>query len=109
MDLESAISNQQRATSLTDDSHPNRPTYLSNLGDCQQTRFRRLGNLSDLEGAILNQQKAVELTDDKHTDKPTYLNNLGIFQRSRFECLGSLVESIGRPDNPGQRPEARDL
>jgi len=31
-DLENAISNYEKAVELTDDRHPNKPMYLSNLG-----------------------------------------------------------------------------
>jgi len=42
------------AVELTDDRYPDHPMYLSNLGGVQQTRFGRLGDMSDLENAISN-------------------------------------------------------
>jgi len=52
------------------------PGRLCNLGNAQERRFHRLGQLADLENAISNQQKAVELTQDDHPNKSTYFSNL---------------------------------
>jgi len=46
--------NQRKAVELTDDGHPDKPMYLSNLGISQETCFRCLGELADLENAIFN-------------------------------------------------------
>jgi tetratricopeptide (TPR) repeat protein len=66
--------------------------YLSNIGMAQQTRFERLGDLSDLKNAILNKAKAVQLTNDGHPQKPGHLSNLSIAQQTLFECLGDLSD-----------------
>jgi CHAT domain-containing protein len=66
--------------------------YFSNLGITQQTRFNRLGDLSDLENAISNNAKAVDLTDDGHPIKPGRLLNLGNAQLTRFNRLGDLSD-----------------
>ncbi|KIM80324.1 hypothetical protein PILCRDRAFT_73287 [Piloderma croceum F 1598] len=92
IDLENVISHQTRAVELTNDGHPSKPMYLSNLGNSQETRFGYLGDLADLENAIFNKTKAVELIDDEHPSKPMYLSNLGISQETRFGRLGDLAD-----------------
>ncbi|KIM78354.1 hypothetical protein PILCRDRAFT_794197 [Piloderma croceum F 1598] len=91
-DLENAITNTQNAVELTDESHPDKPWYLSNHSICQLRHFERLGHLSDLENAISNIQKAVNLTNDGHPDRPKYFSNLGNSLLSRFERLGDLSD-----------------
>jgi hypothetical protein len=63
IDLENAISNQQKSMELMDDGHPNIPGLLSNLGTGHRTRFDLLGELADLDTAIAKQSKAVKLTE----------------------------------------------
>ena len=77
---------------LTPDEHPDKPTYLSNLGNSLQARFERFGSLKDLENAIFNQQKAVDLTPYGNPDKPRHLSNLGTSLQARFKRLGSLED-----------------
>jgi len=43
-DMEDCILNLQKAVQLTDDGHPNKAAYLSNLGGSQRVRFDRLGD-----------------------------------------------------------------
>lgn len=75
--VEKAISPKQEAVSLTPDSHPDKPGWLSNLGTSVQSRFERLGDVKDLESAISFQQAAIHLTPDGHPDRPGRLNRLG--------------------------------
>jgi hypothetical protein len=82
----------ENAVKSTDDRHPSKPGFLSNLGVTQQARFQHIGDISDLENAIFNKEKAVQLTDDEHPDKPMYLSNLGNSQDVRFERLGDLSD-----------------
>jgi len=80
--MEDCILNLQKAVQLTDDGHPNKAAYLSNLGGSQRVRFDRLGRLTDLEHSISNLNKAVQLTDDGHPDKAVYLSSLGSSQKA---------------------------
>jgi len=73
-DPENFISIQLKAVGLTDDRCPNRSQYLSDLGNNQQTRFKRPSKFADLENVISNHRKTVELTNDGHTCKPGYLS-----------------------------------
>jgi len=68
------------------------PSRLSNLGNGQETRFNRIGELADLENAISNKQQAVELTDDSHPTMPRFLSNLGSCQAARFVRHGELAD-----------------
>jgi hypothetical protein len=77
---ENAILNLQKAVQLTGDGHPDQAMYHSNLGNSQETHFKRLGDLSDLKNAIYNQQMAVQLTDDGDPRKLGCLSNLGSSQ-----------------------------
>jgi len=83
---------KQNAVDLTPDGHPNKPCYLSNLGNALQTRFERVGNLTDIENAILSNQNAVDLTPDSHPNKPMRLSNLGNALQTRFERVGNLTD-----------------
>ncbi|KIM76596.1 hypothetical protein PILCRDRAFT_12648 [Piloderma croceum F 1598] len=65
---------------------------LYNLGLSQETRFKRLSDLSDLENAISNCQKAVELPDQEQSDQPLYLVGLARCQQTRFERLRDLSD-----------------
>ncbi|KIM20452.1 hypothetical protein M408DRAFT_82008 [Serendipita vermifera MAFF 305830] len=115
--VEKAISPKQEAVSLTPDSHPDKPGWLSNLGTSVQSRFERLGDVKDLESAISFQQAAIHLTPDGHPDRPGRLNRLGRSVLSRFEHLRDfedLEKAIsfyqtavdltpdGHSDKPGQ-------
>ena len=70
---------------MTDDGHPGRTGYLSNLGIIQYSHFECIGLPCDLENAISNQRKAVELTNYKH---PMYLMNFGTSLAAHFGILG---------------------
>jgi len=56
VDLESAISNKNKAVQLADDTHSVQPICLTNLSNSQLDRFEQLGFLDDLE------KKAAEFT-----------------------------------------------
>lgn len=96
-DLDSSIVNMQSAVNLTEDTNPDKPSYLSNLGISLSRRFLRLGHLTDLENAIINLQKAVRLISDENLHKSAHLCNLAISLRHRYQRLedaADLHESI---------------
>ncbi|KAJ7136960.1 CHAT domain-containing protein [Mycena epipterygia] len=80
----------EAAVALTPDGHPDKPSQLNNLGNLLNSRFQRLGDLTDLQSAVLRFETAVALTPDGHPDKPSRLNNLGNSLLARFERLGDL-------------------
>jgi len=88
----------EKAADLTPDSHPDKPLRLSNLGHAFQTRFIRLGNLTDIKNAILCNQRAVDLTPDGHPSKSHRLSNLGSVFSLRLEYLHNIedLESLLR-------------
>jgi hypothetical protein len=58
-----SISNTRaKAVSLTPDSHPDKPTYLNDLGISLQSRFVCLGELKDLDESFNSLKKAISLT-----------------------------------------------
>jgi tetratricopeptide (TPR) repeat protein len=86
-DLNSAISNTQKAVELTDDGHPNKPGCLSDLGGFQRIRFGLLGQLADINSAIFNIESALDLTDKGDLDRSLWLLNLGICHEHHFMSL----------------------
>ncbi|KAI0028660.1 CHAT domain-containing protein [Vararia minispora EC-137] len=91
-DIEDAVAAQRRAVALAPDVHPNKTTYLSNLGISLQVRFDRLGHIEDLTDALLMKRRAVELASDDHPDKAAWLTNLGNSFESRFGRFGNLED-----------------
>jgi hypothetical protein len=49
----------EEAVQLTPDSHPDKPSRLSNLGSSLLGRFKHLGDLSDINKSILMFENAV--------------------------------------------------
>ncbi|KAF8155198.1 CHAT domain-containing protein [Mycena galopus ATCC 62051] len=99
------------------DHHPDRPSWLANLGASLLTRFQRFGELSDLDESISKQEEAVLLIRNGHSDRSGALNNLGISLQTRFErvgdpsdlkeCISKLEEAVlltpvGHPDRPSR-------
>ncbi|KAH8798580.1 CHAT domain-containing protein [Flagelloscypha sp. PMI_526] len=91
-DIDKAIEYQVLAVDLTPNSHPDKPTYLNNLGTSHQVRFERLSEIADINKAIECQVNAVDLTPDGHPDKPAFLDNLGKSHKTRFEHLGETAD-----------------
>jgi hypothetical protein len=74
---------------LTEDGHPVKAIYLSNLALSLGDRFSGLGELADLEHTISYSRRAVELkTDNGHPDKAKRLSNLAVGLGDRFKYLG---------------------
>ncbi|QRV95486.1 CHAT domain protein [Ceratobasidium sp. AG-Ba] len=91
-DLNEAIDNQTRATTLSIDDDILHGACLSSLGVSLNTRFDWLGVLADSTESIKCGVKAVEMTRDGHPNKPDRLSNLGISCQSRFMRLGELTD-----------------
>ncbi|PVF93861.1 hypothetical protein CPB86DRAFT_818481 [Serendipita vermifera] len=119
-DIDSAINQKQSAVKLTPEGHPDKPMYLSSLGNSLHARFSRLGNLADIDSAITQIHAAIDLTPDDHPlkprylsiltmhintlrdtknrlnnihpDKPGHLNDLGVSLQARFRRLGNLAD-----------------
>ena len=85
-DIQASIRSLLHAVQLTNEGHPNKSLYLSNLGISQRSRFECLGEMSDIEDSISSLLRAVQLTDDEHPSKAMYLGNLGGSQMRRFRA-----------------------
>lgn len=72
---------------ITPNNHPNRATYLSNLGYLVQSRFE---SMDDLNRAIMANEQAIKLTPDSRPDRARRLSNLGNALWMRFERIGSI-------------------
>ncbi|KAJ7440875.1 CHAT domain-containing protein [Mycena latifolia] len=103
--------------SLTPEGHPDKPSQLSNLGNCLLSSFEWFGNLTDLDESVSTARAAVTLTPEGHPDMCLWLNNLGNSLLTRFKRLGdptdvkeavstfqAIVSLIpeGHPDKPSQ-------
>jgi len=115
-DLDRALELWQAAVAETPAGSPDRPMFLSNLGNGLSARFARNGRMQDLEEAIRVYEAAVAETPAGSPDRPSRLNNLGNGLRARFARSGrvaDLEEAIrvheaavaetpaGSPDRPG--------
>jgi hypothetical protein len=76
-ELEKGIIALSIAHQFIPENHPQKPAYLSILGNSLRMRFERLGEIADIDEAIMAQQQAVRITPDGHPRKPGRLNNLG--------------------------------
>lgn len=100
-DLDAAVQLMRRALESSPTGHPDRPMYLSNLGDVLRTRFEHTGTPEDLDEAIALGRDAVETTPIGNVDRAAYESNLvGALQR-RYERHGDADDldeaiSIGR-------------
>jgi hypothetical protein len=86
------VIHSESAIGLTLDNHPDKPSRLTNLGNCLLRRFERLGDLTDISQAVATFEAAVTLIPEGHPDKPALLNNLGTSLLRRFEQLGNLTD-----------------
>ncbi|KAJ6546219.1 CHAT domain-containing protein [Mycena vulgaris] len=91
-DIAKCVQVIQAAVDLTPDSHPDKPSRLSNLAVSFVVRFERFGDLEDLSKSISMGEDAVCLTPDSHPDKPLRWSNLGGLFSHRFQQLGNLED-----------------
>jgi len=91
-DLDRALELWQAAVAETPAGSPDRPMFLSNLGNGLSARFARNGRMQDLEEAIRVYEAAVAETPAGSPDRPSRLNNLGNGLRSRFARSGRVAD-----------------
>ncbi|KAJ7226683.1 hypothetical protein GGX14DRAFT_385492 [Mycena pura] len=82
----------ETAVQLIPDSHPDKPSFLNNLGSSLGRRFEQLRNLNDINEAIMKVKAAVRMTPDSHPHKPSFLNNLSTSLLHRFKQLSDLSD-----------------
>jgi hypothetical protein len=87
-DIQNSVSMSEEAVRLTPDGHPDKPSFLNNLGNSLLRRFERLGDPSDMTKSVSVKEEAVRLTPDGHPDKPSMLNSFGNSLLRRFQRLG---------------------
>jgi tetratricopeptide (TPR) repeat protein len=73
-------------------SHPDRPSFLSNLAIAVHTRFQQLGDLSDLNKVIKLYDDALMLQPPDHPNRPSCLYNFAGVIHTRFEQSGDLSD-----------------
>ena len=91
-DLDRALELWQAAVAETPAGSPDRPMFLSNLGNGLSARFARNGRMQDLEEAIRVYEAAVAETPAGSPDRPGYLNNLGTGLSDRFARSGRVAD-----------------
>jgi len=91
-DLERAIQLWQQAVQLTPPDSPDRPMYLSNLGNGLNDRYIHTGSMADLDEAIRITQEAVQLTSEDSPERPGYLTSLGNGLKDRYSCTGAVED-----------------
>ncbi|KAG8779157.1 hypothetical protein FRC12_024611 [Ceratobasidium sp. 428] len=106
----------KQVAELAPSSHPDKPSYLSNLGIAYYALFNLLGELEHIRRAADCLEQSAALTPDGHPDKPGYLGNLGSAYMALFNRLGELehiqaavdcqtqaaaLTPDGHPDKPG--------
>ncbi|KAL8366614.1 hypothetical protein RB595_010463 [Gaeumannomyces hyphopodioides] len=89
-DLNRAIEVTGMAVDATPQNHPDRASYLSNLGNRLGSRFERTGSMEDLNRAVEIAGMAVNATPQNHPNQAGHLNNLGNKLGRRFERTGSM-------------------
>ena len=86
---------QERASGLTPDGHPFKPSRLHYLGSSLVHRFNSLGDLSDVNQSVAVFEEALGLTADGHPDKPSSSSQfckVGNSLLRRFERFGDLSD-----------------
>ena len=71
--------------------HPDRPQYLSNLGESLLARFQQTGELTDLDAAVRAGQAAVE-SAPRRPLRGTCLCGLQNALDARFERTGAIAD-----------------
>ena len=120
-DLDQAIALQTAAVAATRADHPDRGTYLHNLGIAMEGRFERTGAEEDLDKAIVVSRQAVEASSADHRDRSMYMSSLGDALLLRFERTGArraldqaiallfTAEIILDADDPGHAAKLSNL
>lgn len=85
--LQKSIACMKKAVGLSNDSDPDLPQRLADLGNSLFHRFERLDDSKDLEDALEYQRRAVSLTFDM---QPQLLSDLGYSLMRRFQLLGHV-------------------
>ncbi|KAG9118856.1 hypothetical protein FRC07_006427 [Ceratobasidium sp. 392] len=96
-DLDASIASQRKAMTLLPAGHPNKSTYLQNLGNSYETRYYHLGRLEDLDRAIDHFNQVLSLTPEGSPDRPTRFTLLArayIYHWERSRAPGDLDLAI---------------
>jgi hypothetical protein len=77
---------------LTPNGHPDKPSWLNNLGGSLLVRYEDLEDISDVENSISLLEDAMRLTSGDQPDKPVILQDRDTSLSRRFEKLGELSD-----------------
>ncbi|KIM28545.1 hypothetical protein M408DRAFT_23599 [Serendipita vermifera MAFF 305830] len=83
VDIDRAMNLCQNAVTITDDSDPNMPRWLSTFGSCYMLRYRQLRGEDMLDQAISTWQRAEKLIPD--FDSYRIHSSLGLALKERFK------------------------
>ncbi|KAJ7731070.1 tetratricopeptide repeat-containing protein [Mycena metata] len=84
-DIEDAIVLFREAVALSTQSHPNRDSFLHNLGTAVKSRFERRGDRKDMDEAIELLNQALVFRASPHPDRDKSLDTLALVVSERFK------------------------
>ncbi|PQE07748.1 meiosis-specific serine threonine- kinase mek1 protein [Rutstroemia sp. NJR-2017a BVV2] len=97
-DLDESIRRMQEAVEATPEDHPERSSWLNNLGRGLYNRYSETGAIADLDGSIRRMQEAIEIIPEDHPDRSSWLNNLEIALRGRDPDLKTRAMDDQKPE-----------
>jgi hypothetical protein len=68
----------REALAICPPGHPNRSSFLNNLANSIDTRYKQSGRMEDLEEMITYHREALTLCHPGHRNRPSSLNNLAL-------------------------------
>ncbi|KAJ7910863.1 CHAT domain-containing protein [Mycena leptocephala] len=87
-----SVSAAKAAVELIPDNHPDKPSWLSNLGTSLLYRFEHFSDVADINQSVAMFTAAVGLSPESDPQKLWWLSNLGNSLRIRFERFGDLAD-----------------
>jgi tetratricopeptide (TPR) repeat protein len=91
-DLNQAVKAGLQAVRCTLNTHRNKISYLTNLGNALQKRFESTGALEDINRAVQYKQQSIDCIPADHRFRAKLLNNLGNTLRARAARTGSVID-----------------
>ncbi|EWC46494.1 hypothetical protein DRE_04217 [Drechslerella stenobrocha 248] len=110
--LHRSVEYNERALAAAPTNHPDRATFLNNLGYTLQRRFELIADLTDLNRSVDLARQCIEITPLSHPDRGLWLRNYGYGLGTQFMQTGDLEKlnlaikycedavAAGDPNNP---------
>jgi hypothetical protein len=88
VDLDGAIDTSRQAATAAPAGHPERPSYLADLGDALFARYEQTWDRRDLDEAIEAGQQVADAAPPDNPNPVRYLSNLGTWRYVRSRRFG---------------------